>query len=196
MALVDPVADRLPGEVRPQCPAAEPMALEQFAPVPGVGVVGQRPIDLEVVTPAGELEPVEAPFSRHLGELTERQVGPLAGEKRDGSGHRRAYRNPGAPSPTRGCAPVPASSMMQASGSGSHERHPACARVGRRDPAAVRQRPAASGESAARRLWRARVAAGRGELRLSTSLGGAGSPRRALTRCRVASPRRRGRRRP
>ena len=52
-----------------------------------VAVVGERGVDVEVVAPAGELEAVEAPGAGLLGELGERQVGPLAGEQSDGSCH-------------------------------------------------------------------------------------------------------------
>ena len=54
-----------------------------------VAVVGERGVDVEVVAPAGELEAVEAPAAGLLGELGERQVGPLAGEQGDWSCHMR-----------------------------------------------------------------------------------------------------------
>ena len=47
----------------------------------------RAPVDLEVVAPAGDLEAVVAPLRRQPGDLLERQVGPLAGEQGDGSGH-------------------------------------------------------------------------------------------------------------
>ena len=50
-----------------------------------VGRVGERLVDLEVVAPAGDLEPVVAPFGGQPAHLLERQVGPLAGEQRDRS---------------------------------------------------------------------------------------------------------------
>ena len=40
-----------------------------------------------MVAPAGELEPVEAPATGFRGEILEGQVGPLAGEERDGTRH-------------------------------------------------------------------------------------------------------------
>ncbi len=61
VALVDPVADRLADEVRADRPHAEAVALEQLAAPVRVAAVGERLVDLEVVAPAGELEPVEAP---------------------------------------------------------------------------------------------------------------------------------------
>ena len=66
---------------------AEAVALEQLAPAGGVAGVAHRLGDVEVVAPAGQLEPVEAPARRLRGEVVERQVGPLAGEQRDGSAH-------------------------------------------------------------------------------------------------------------
>ena len=56
-----------------------------------VAVVGERLVDLEMVAPAGELEPVEAEASAFRGEVGERQVGPLAGEQGDGTGHRCSF---------------------------------------------------------------------------------------------------------
>ena len=52
-----------------------------------VVVLGERPVDLEVVAPAGDLQAVVAPLGGQPADLLERQVGPLAGEERDGSRH-------------------------------------------------------------------------------------------------------------
>ena len=52
-----------------------------------VAGVGERPIDLEVVSPARELDAVETPAGGAGGEVGERQVGPLAGEEGDRSRH-------------------------------------------------------------------------------------------------------------
>jgi len=52
---IDAIADRLSDEVRAQRPAAEAVALEQLPELAAVRIVGERAIDLEVVTPAGEL---------------------------------------------------------------------------------------------------------------------------------------------
>ena len=91
MALVDPVADRLADEMSADRPDVEVVALEDLATRPAVGLVGERLVDLEVVAPAGELEAVEAPAAGLRGEILDRQVGPLAGEQRDGTGHRLSY---------------------------------------------------------------------------------------------------------
>ncbi len=52
-----------------------------------VVVVLDRLPDIEVVTPAGDLEAVVPPAGGESADLLEGQVGPLAGEQRDGSGH-------------------------------------------------------------------------------------------------------------
>ena len=87
VALVDRVADGLADEVVADRPAAQAVALEQLAAAGDVAGVAQRLGDVEVVAPAGELEAVEAPAAAALGELGEREVGPLAGEQRDGTCH-------------------------------------------------------------------------------------------------------------
>src|SRR5262249_6678264 len=53
-----------------------------------VAVVGECLPDVEVVAPAGDLQAVVAPAGGEPAHLFERQVGPLAGEQGDGSGHR------------------------------------------------------------------------------------------------------------
>ena len=88
VALVDRVADRLADEMRAEREAVQVVALEHLLDAADVVVLGERPVDLEVVAPAGELEAVEAPAAGLLGQLLERQVGPLAGEEGDGSRHR------------------------------------------------------------------------------------------------------------
>src|SRR6476469_3565838 len=88
VAVVDLVADRLPDEVRAEREAVQVVALEDLLDSADVVVLRERAVDLEVVAPAGELESVEGPAPRLLRELLERQVGPLAGEEGDRSGHR------------------------------------------------------------------------------------------------------------
>ena len=87
MPCVDRVADRLADEVRADRPAAEPVPLEQLALRLHVAGIGDGPVDLEVVSPAGELDTVEAPGLELRGQVGERQVGPLAGEQGDGTCH-------------------------------------------------------------------------------------------------------------
>ena len=61
MPRVDAIAHGLTDEVRAERPASEPVPLEEFPLLAAVGVVRQRAVDLEVVAPARELEPVEPP---------------------------------------------------------------------------------------------------------------------------------------
>ena len=91
VALVDRVADRLADEVVADRPDREAVALEDLAPARAVVVVGDRLGDVEVVPPASQLEPVEAPPAAFLGELLERQVGPLTGEQGDGTAHAASF---------------------------------------------------------------------------------------------------------
>ena len=87
MPRVDRIGDCLADQVGADRPAPQAVALEQVAVSLDVTGVGQRPIDLEVVSPARELDAVEAPPSGAGGEVGERQVGPLAGEEGDRSRH-------------------------------------------------------------------------------------------------------------
>ena len=87
VALVDRIAHALADEVVADRPAAEPVALEQLAPAGRVAGVAHRLGDVEVIAPARQLEPVEAPLGALAGELVDRQVGPLPGEQRYGSCH-------------------------------------------------------------------------------------------------------------
>ncbi len=87
MSRVDRVADSLADEVGSEREAVQMVALEHFLHRPRVTRVGDRLVHLEVVAPAGELEAVEAPAAGLLGQLFERQVGPLARKERHGSRH-------------------------------------------------------------------------------------------------------------
>ena len=85
VAGVDRVADGLADEVVADRPAAQPVALEQRSHAGRVSRVAQRLRDVEVVAPARELEPVEAPVAALGRQLRQRQVRPLPGEERHGS---------------------------------------------------------------------------------------------------------------
>jgi hypothetical protein len=87
VAGVDRIAHRLADEVGAQRPAAQSVAFEQLAPAARVLGLGQRAVDLEVVPPARELQPVVAPRRALARQLLERKVRPLPGEQRDRSGH-------------------------------------------------------------------------------------------------------------
>ena len=64
VARVDRVAHRLADEMRAEREAVQMVALEHLLDRRAVAVLGERAVDLEVVAPAGELEPVEAPLAR------------------------------------------------------------------------------------------------------------------------------------
>ena len=88
VALVDRVAHRLPDQMVADRPARRARAARaDRAAARAVARVAQRLGDVEVIAPAGQLEPVEAPPAALLRERLERQVGPLAGEQGDGSAH-------------------------------------------------------------------------------------------------------------
>jgi hypothetical protein len=87
VARVDRVADGLTDQVVADRPAAQAMALEQRAAPGGVVGLGHGAVDLEVVAPARELEALEAERRGLAREVVQGQVGPLAREQRDRSGH-------------------------------------------------------------------------------------------------------------
>ncbi len=89
MPLVDRVvADRLALEVVGDRPHLQ-VVLREHRPLLGeVGVVLDRLPDVEVVAPAGDLQPVVPPAGGEPADLLEGQVRPLSGEQGDGSGHR------------------------------------------------------------------------------------------------------------
>ena len=88
MPLVDRVvADRLPDEVVRDRPDPQAVPLEDLAAPRHVVVLGQGAVHLEVVAPAGDLEPVVPPGGGQPAHLLEGQVGPLSGEQGDRSCH-------------------------------------------------------------------------------------------------------------
>ena len=87
MAVVDGVAYRLADEVVAYGPAIQAVGA-QYLPSPfHVTVIRQGLIYVEVIPPARQLQPVEAPLPALSGELLQRQVGPLSREERYRSGH-------------------------------------------------------------------------------------------------------------
>ena len=89
VAAVDRIANGLPHEVRGDGPAVEPVPLEDLpAPLDVIGI-GQGLVDLEVVAPTGELEPIETPRGRLLRQRVQGQIGPLAGEQSHRTSHPR-----------------------------------------------------------------------------------------------------------
>lgn len=81
------VADGLADQVVGDREDLQVVLRELLALAVEVVALGQRPVDLEVVAPAGDLQAVVAPLGGEPADLLERQVGPLAGEERNGSGH-------------------------------------------------------------------------------------------------------------
>lgn len=82
------VADGLADEVVGDRPALQPVLVEQLVPPGQVAGVIEGLVDLEVVAPAGEFEPVVAEVTGEPADLLQRQVGPLAGEESEGRGMR------------------------------------------------------------------------------------------------------------
>ncbi len=89
MPRVDRVADRLADEVCADGEAVQVVAFEHLLDRAHVTVLCEGAVDLEMVAPAGELEPVETPLTGLARELLEWEVGPLAGEESDGARHCR-----------------------------------------------------------------------------------------------------------
>jgi hypothetical protein len=87
VALVDRVADSLADEVAGDRLADKPPRLEQLAVAAAVVNVAQCSRDIEVVTPACELEPVVAPVGHARRQVLQKEVRPLTGEERDGARH-------------------------------------------------------------------------------------------------------------
>ena len=84
---VDRVEHGLADQVRADGVHLQVVALQQVAAVGAVAVVGQRLVDLEMVAPAGQLQPLIAELAGLAGHVLQRQIGPLAGEQRDRSSH-------------------------------------------------------------------------------------------------------------
>ena len=78
MPRVDAITYGLADEVRAERPAPEPVPLEELPLLAAVGVVRQRAVDLEVVAPAREFEPVEPPAGRRRPR-DRRPAGPPTG---------------------------------------------------------------------------------------------------------------------
>ena len=75
------VAHRLAHEVVGDGPAAQVVLGEQRVPPGQVAILIQRPVDLEVVSPAGKLKAVVAPLLGQPADFLQRQVSPLAGKQ-------------------------------------------------------------------------------------------------------------------
>src|SRR5271165_2681903 len=82
------IADGLADQVVRDGPALQVVLRQQLVPAGQVAVLAQRAADVEVISPAGELEAVVAPLPGVLADLLQGQVSPLAGEQGEGMGHR------------------------------------------------------------------------------------------------------------
>ncbi len=87
MALIDWIADGLADQMAGDGEALEAVVEEQLPLGLEIGRGGDGPVHVEVVAPAGELDSVVPHLLDQGGELRERQVGPLAGEERERTGH-------------------------------------------------------------------------------------------------------------
>src|SRR5215216_403856 len=86
VAIVDDrFAHRLTIEVVRDRPTAEPMFLQNVLATPDIPVIFGSFCDVEMITPAGDLQSVVAPFRSESAHLLERQIGPLSREQRDRS---------------------------------------------------------------------------------------------------------------
>src|SRR5262245_54409539 len=87
MPLINEIAHRLPNQMRADCERLEPMIPQDLQPAFGVIRILQTCIDVEMIPPAGQLHAVVAEAFRLRTKLVKREVGPLAGEERDGACH-------------------------------------------------------------------------------------------------------------
>ncbi len=85
--LIDRIADGLADEVRAEREAPETLAFEQLPAGPPVARVGDGGSHIEVVSPAGKLQPVVTPGCRSRCKLRQRKVRPLPGEEGQRSSH-------------------------------------------------------------------------------------------------------------
>ena len=91
--LVDPIADGLSDQMVRDRVDRKLVPFERIPLRGTVAALVEGPRDVEVVAPAGQFEPLIAKLTRLAGEILERQVGPLAGEQRDGAGHEGSLKN-------------------------------------------------------------------------------------------------------
>src|SRR6476619_2930398 len=86
VAIVDDrLAHRLAIDVIRYCPTPKPVLFEEILPALNVAVVLGRFGNIEMITPAGDLQSVIAPCRGEPGHLLEGEIGPLSGEQGDRS---------------------------------------------------------------------------------------------------------------
>ena len=84
---VDIVEDALSDEVIGDRKQLQVVLLQEVAFTAAVGIVGDRLVDLEMVAPASQLEPVVTKLTGLLAQRLEGEIGPLAGKQRNGASH-------------------------------------------------------------------------------------------------------------
>jgi hypothetical protein len=89
VARIHKIAHRLADQVVADREALQAVLGQQRALVEQVLLRRERLLHIEMVAPARELEPVVAHAFGERREFGQRQVGPLAGEERDGASHGR-----------------------------------------------------------------------------------------------------------
>src|SRR4051794_887224 len=89
MALVEWVTYGLADKMRRHGVAREAMAVEELALTGEIVGLAKRTVDLEVIAPAREFQPVESPVGGPLSQVREREIGPLAREQCDRTTHTR-----------------------------------------------------------------------------------------------------------
>ena len=85
--LVDPIAHRLAHQVRADRVALQIVAIQQVALGTAVVRIGHRLVHFEVIAPARELDALVTEVAGLAAHIFQRQIGPLASEQRDGTGH-------------------------------------------------------------------------------------------------------------
>ena len=80
-------ADRLAHEVIADGVALESVPVQRVPVIPAVGILFQRPMDLEVISPAGQLQAVVAELLGLAAHGVEIQIGPLPRKQSDRSSH-------------------------------------------------------------------------------------------------------------
>ena len=84
---VDPVEHGLADRMGADGVHLQLVALQQIAAAGAIAVFGQRPVDVEMIAPAGQFQAVVAKVGRLAGQVFQRQIGPLAGKQRDRASH-------------------------------------------------------------------------------------------------------------
>jgi hypothetical protein len=69
--------------------ALEVIAIQEVPLGRGVARIGDRLIDLEVISPTSQLEALVTGVARQATQVFERQIGKLTSEERDGASHAR-----------------------------------------------------------------------------------------------------------